>query len=303
MKDFYKERNQIEEEAIEFLKNGLYAEHPENCPQYVHFGISAGEKARRSADYKRDILHFKTLFNADEWRYRLTLWNMIVNYYVGNLKVCKKDFSKEEYAFIQAASKAVWMPSEANVNRPINTKRLILRAIEKHDQKIFAEHFKNDGDFTLFSGYKPTNKNIRQFTLTLRRNTYFSIERKTDRKLLGYIGLSIKKETSTGLLEYYLFKEDRKKGYCKEAVDALTKITLNGKLYEPVETVQLGVYKKKTIHLNAIRARISSLNIASQKTVESCGFVHEATIHKTVNKGTADWTDEEIYYLTSAMIK
>lgn len=303
MKNFYKARERLEEEAIGFLKSGLYSEHPENCPQYVHFGISAVEKAKNSEHYQRDILHFKTLFNADEGRYRLTLWNMIVNYYSENLKVCKKDFSEEEYAFISAASEAVWMSYEANINKPINTERLILRAIEKRDRRILAEHFKNDGDFTFFTGSKPTNKNIREFTLHLRRNTYFAIERKSDGKLLGYIGLSVKKETSTGLLEYYLFKEDRKKGYCKEAVEVLTKITLRGKLYEPVETIQLGVFRKKAIHLNAIRARISSFNIASRKTVESCNFAHEATFHQTMNRGTAAWTDEEIYYLTSAMIK
>ena len=39
MKDFDKERNQIDEEAVEFLRKGLFAEHPDKCPCYVHFAI------------------------------------------------------------------------------------------------------------------------------------------------------------------------------------------------------------------------------------------------------------------------
>ncbi len=302
MKNFYKAREQIDGEAIEYLREGLYADHPDDCPRYVHFGISAYDKKYRPKEYQEGILCFKALFQAGD-RSRLALWNMILNYYSPKTQFCKGDFPKEEYTFITEALKAVWMPSEANVNPPIETERLVLRPIEGKDQKIFAEHFKREGDFEFFTGQKPTNKNIREFTLSLRRSTYFAIEHKADRKLLGYIGLSIKKESSTGLLEYYLFREERRKGYCKEAVEALTQIVLHGKLYEPVETVQLGVYGRKAVRLNAIRARISSMNTASQKTVISCGFAHEATIHQTIYKGTVGWTDEEIYYLTSDMIK
>lgn len=304
MKDFYKAREQLEKEAIEFLRNGLYAEHPDDCPRYVHFGISAYDKKHWPEEYQKGILCFRTLFQTGEDRYLLALWNMIVNYETSESKFCKEDFTENEYTFIKAALKAVREPTEANVNPPIGTERLVLRAIEREDLKILADRFKNEGDFACFAGFKPTNKNIREFivSFSLRRYACFAIERRSDRKLLGYIGLSIKEKTATGLLEYYLFKEERRKGYCKEAVGALAKITLNGKLYEPRETVRLGVYGKKVIRLNAIRARISSANTASQRTVERCGFAHEATIHQTLNKGPAGWTDEEIYYLTSAMI-
>ncbi len=302
MKSFDQIREQLDEAAIEFLRNGLYADCPNDCPRYVHFAMTTYEKKRWAQEYQKGISCFKALFRANDDRYRLVLWNMIVNYYFSKSNFCKGDFSKEEYTFIQMARKVVGEPSEANVNPPIRTKRLVLRAIEGNDQKIFADHFKNEGDFAAFTGREPTRKTIQEFVFCLRRPTYFAIERRSDRKLLGYIGLSIRKETSTGLIEYYLFKDERQKGYCKEAVEALTKITLRGKLYEPVETVQRGIYRKKTIHLNAIRARISSCNPASCKTVERCGFVHEATIHSAVKQGSA-WTDEEIYYLTYAMIQ
>ncbi len=301
MQRFERAREQLDGEAIDFLRNGLYAGRPDDCPCYVHFGISAYDKKYRPKEYQEGIACFKALFQAGG-RYRLALWNMILNYYPPKTKFRKGDFSREEYAFLAETLKAVDMTGEANVNPPIETERLVLRAIEGNDQTILADHFKSEGDFEFFTGRKPTNKNIREVALSLRKSVYFTIERKADRKILGYIGLSIKEASATGLLEYYLFKEERRKGYCKEAVGALTETALRGKIYEPVETVQLGVYKRKVIHLNAIRARISSVNIASQKTVESCGFVHEATIHQTLYKGKG-WTDEEIYYLTYPMIK
>lgn len=303
MKDFYFARERIEKEAIEFLREGLFAACSENCPRYIHFGISSREKRNFPQEYQQGLSCFKALFQAGETGYRLALWNMIVNYYAPDTKFCKRDFSEEEYAFLREALRAVREPEEANVNPPIQTERLVLRAIEREDEKILVDHFKKDGDFELFGGHRPTNKKIWEFTLLLRRKMCFAIERKADNKLLGYLGLSIKKQTATGLLEYYIFKEERGKGYCKEAVEALARIALKGRLYEPVERVQIGVYGKKAIHLNAVRARISSANLASQRTVESCGFVHEATVHQTMCNADMGWTDEKIYYLTSAMLK
>ena len=71
MKYIYKKRNQIEQEAIEFLKNGLFAEHPDDCPNTVHFAITAQYKAQRPNEYEEEVRCFKALFhtekNATEW--------------------------------------------------------------------------------------------------------------------------------------------------------------------------------------------------------------------------------------------
>ena len=127
MKDFYRERDQIEKEAIEFLKEGLFADRPDDCPKYVHFAIAAHDKAQWQREYQKGVLCFKTLFHTEEERYRMALWNMVVNYYAPMSKFCRKDFSKEEYAFIKSAMKAITEPTEANINPPIETERLILR--------------------------------------------------------------------------------------------------------------------------------------------------------------------------------
>ena len=302
MKDFYKAREALDEEAVEYLKGTLFADRPDDCPSFIHFGIAVYDKNHWPNEYQKGLSCFKTLFHAGEERFRIVLRNMIATYYLPNTQICREDFSKEEAAFIHAALKADREPTRVNVNRPIGTERLLLRAVGEKDLKIFADHFKQDGDFAFFTGLPATKRNIAGFTLRLRSYTNFAIERKSDHKLLGYIGLSLKEQSATGLLEYYVFQEERRKGYCGEAVTALTDITLRGKLYAPVETVQIGVFGRKAIRLNAIRARIASLNTASQRTVAHCGFIHEATIHQILQRG-ATWTDEEIYYLTRAMIE
>lgn len=297
MKNIEKIRDQVNAEAIAFLRKGLYAENQDNCPDCLYVCITTYNKEKDLETYEEELKIFKALFNAGNVNYKIALWNRLILYYSESTKFYRKDFSRDEFAFIKAALKATGTPIyEANVNEPIVTDKLILRAIEKSDYKHFAYHYKNDGDFDIYCGLAPTNENVKRFA-ERRLSTLFAIEEKSSHALMGYVGLSIKPESSTGLLEYYIFKEHRKRGYCKEAVNALVNAAMTGNLYEPRETLRYYVYQKKVVKLNAIRARISVANTASLNTVKSCGFIYEATIHKTIHKQDFGWTDEEIYYI------
>lgn len=68
------------------------------------------------------------------------------------------------------------------------------------------------------------------------------------------------------------------------------------------KTVQACIYKRKVLKLNAVRARISIVNTASINTVESCGLICEAAIHKTIFIKDIGWTDEKVYYITKEML-
>lgn len=301
MKAIYKKRELIQEDAIAFLRNGLYTVNNGSCPDYLRVMITAQDKAQEQEIYEEDIAIFKELFNFGNANYKIALWNRLTLLYDESTKFCKEDFSRDEFAFIKAALKASSNQIEqANINEPIETDRLILRPIEKSDFKLFAQHYKHDGDFAMFTGHRPTSKMIKNYA-ERRSPALFTIEEKNTYTVIGYIGLSIKQQSATGLLEYYIFKEHRKQGYCKEVVKALVNVTMAGKLYEPQETVRDCVYKKKTIKLNAIRARIATVNTPSIKTVESCGFIYEATIHKTMHKEGIGWMDEDIYYITKEL--
>lgn len=159
MKTIEKLRDQINDEAIVFLRNGLYAENPDSCPPYLGVSITALDKKKDSAFYDDELKIFKVLFNATNERYKIILWNRLTLFYTEKTKFCKEDFSQEEFAFIKAALKAAGNPIyEANVNNPLETDRLLLRAIEKSDFKLFAQHYKHDGDFELFYGKRPQIK-------------------------------------------------------------------------------------------------------------------------------------------------
>lgn len=185
------------------------------------------------------------------------------------------------------------------INNNIETERLILRAVKPQEQDIIANHLKSDGDFRNFTGEKPTSKNIKWFSRRASWCVYFVIERKSDRKLLGYIGVPrVIQNLLTAWLEFYIFKEERQNGYAKEAVMALTERLFKRKLFRHDGAVIHPII----IKADGVRVWIPVYNRAAIKTVGSCGFVHEGTEHNVwrIGKDRFDW---ELYYLTSAMIK
>lgn len=301
-----KRKEKIENDALEFLKKNLFIDNPDDCPFSVFLFITKKDKKIRLENYENDIKIFKALFNSGIEDYKVILWNKLV--IDKNSEFYKKDFSRDEFEFLKSVLSAYIIASKnnfyyPNVNEPMKTDRLILRAINKNDKKLFAYHFKSDGNFAIFSGRAPTTKNIKDMAYR-ELPTLFTIEEQLTHKVIGYVGITIgfagitiHGTTSTGLIEYYIFKEFRKQGYCKEAIKYLVNKIFNQELYDPVETLRETIFEKKVIKVKTIRARISAINTASINTIKSCGFIHEATIHNTMYLEGIGWTDEEIYYL------
>ena len=296
MNSIYKKRNDLELQAENFLLNEIYTDNPKECP-VLYFRLTAQDRKTDFERYKNYLKAFKALFNAKDESFKIVLWNTI-RHTVKTNKPYKKDFTAEEYEFlVRALDAGDNHIKTTNVNKPIATARLILRPVERGDKKLFAYHFKNDGDFFIYSGYEPTAKWLKAFS-DRRGQVYFTIEEKKTKEVIGFIGIDPHEQPATGWIEYYIFKDYRKKGYCNEAVTALIDKALNGKLYLPsTETVWRYVYNRKVLKLNAIRAWISEMNIPSIKAIESCGFSYEATFHKTIFNKDTGWTDKRIYYL------
>ena len=293
-----KRRRKIEREAIAYLWKGGFYQDAEARPQSLSLSIGAKTKAAEPEEYQRDLLCFKALFHAGEKDYRDALWNMLASPYREKMRICKKDFSQDEFIFLSEALKAKTMPRArmANVNRPIKTARLILRAVERKDFKTFTSHFQNDGDFVLYTaGYKPTKFMIKLFA-EKQAPFYFVIEEKTENQIIGCIGLN-PKDSAMGALEYYIFKDERKKGFCKEALGALVEKALSGKLYCPIETIRCGVYRRRSAPFTTIEAKIISENTGSIKVIESCGFIHDTSVRG------ANGTMEEIYRISAETLQ
>lgn len=297
MNAIFEKQTQLEELAYEFVKTQVFADNPDECPLYC-FKLRLTAKFRESdfEQYKKDLNIFKAMFGANDMNLKKALWNSISRKNIS--EPYKKDFTEKEYEFLVRAIDARNNHIEiANVNKTIVTERLILRPVESGDKKLFAYHFKKDGDFFTYSGYEPTTKWIEKFS-DRRGQAYFTIEEKKTKEVIGFIGIDLQEQPATGWVDYYIFKEYRNRGYCREAITALVKKALNGKLYVPsIESELISVYIRKALKLNAIRAWVSELNTPSIKTLESCKFSHEATFHKTIYKKDIGWIDKHIYYL------
>lgn len=297
MGKFSKKREKLVQQAEDYLKNTLYVQNSDDCQPYFIVDVSAYNRKKNYEDYQKDLAMFKTLFNADNEDFKTVIWNDAVSFLYKE-KLCREDFTKDEYAFLQQAikaSKVDW--SDVDCNAPIVTDRLVLRTYAKKDVKLFKYHYKNDGDFVMYGGLYPSNANVND---SVKRfyPLYFTIEEKTSRNVVGYVGLLIRDDFNTALLEYYIFKEYRQNGYCKEAVSALTDMALDNRLYFPEETIRKGVYGRKIEKIQTVRARIATINEPSIRTILSCGFSLEATLHKTMHKYGMGWIDENVYYLS-----
>lgn len=295
--NLYREREKIEQKALDFINRELY-KNDDRSISVLSISLTKQDKEAYPDIYDNSISIFKALFNAGNKNYKIALWNEIAFMATRDDGFCEEDFSKEEYSFILSAQKARITDSyDENVNKPMLTNRLILRKISEEDCKILAYHYKNDGDFILFTGEKPTKRAILKYA-NRRWEMYFTMVSRETNKPVGYIGLYLIESESTAYIEYYVFKEYRRKGYCKEAINKIVDMTFKNKMYVPVETIWKYVYKRKAIKVNAIRVKVKIKNTGSIKTVESCGFIEEGILHKTLFETGSGWLDEKIYYIT-----
>ena len=177
------------------------------------------------------------------------------------------------------------------------TNRLILRPALKKDFQMCARHLKEEEDFFKCFGLKPTRENIKcvssAFAGACRLN--FAIEDKNTRSVVGFVSLRMYSPATAGL-EYYVFKEYRRNGYCKEAVSVLTEKALRGELFEVKETVLDAVWDKKPAKIDLIRAQIPGINEPALNAIRSCGFIHEGTLHRSIAAEKNQYINEEIFY-------
>lgn len=127
---------------------------------------------------------------------------------------------------------------------------------------------------------------------------YFTVENRETGEVIGNLGMKLHEKTPTAELEYYIFKEHRRNGYCREAVLALAEKAFRGELAVPEYTVRDDVYERKNVRIDVIRAMVPEINEPSLNTVRSCGFIHEGTLHRAFAAGNNYYVNEEVFYKT-----
>ncbi len=294
---FDDERRIQDKKAYTLLRKTLYADNPDECPDYLCVEIDDQSKCDYPKEYSVDLKIFKTLFASDDPDIRTALWNA-VNTCAGTDLTPSDDLSDEEYAFLKLRYEAkAGIRYNSNINPPIATERLVLRPICEDDQKLFSYHYMHDGDFYICAGEEPTAENIENSAERFG-NLYFTVENRKTGEVIGNLGMKLHEKTPTAELEYYIFKEHRRNGYCREAVLALAEKAFRGELAVPEYTVRDDVYERKNVRIDVIRAMVPEINEPSLNTVRSCGFIHEGTLHRAFAAGNNYYVNEEVFYKT-----
>lgn len=109
----------------------------------------------------------------------------------------------------------------------LETERLlILKSKNSRDLNTLKKHLKEDGDFSIFTGLSDEEQNISLFDLEESDVDYYSLYLKNTSIMIGYVGFS-KVDEQTIEIEFYIFRDERKKGFCKESCIKLIEYIFN----------------------------------------------------------------------------
>ena len=300
-----KERNLYINKAIEYFKSrGL--DTTQTNIYYVYLRIP------KERELKNEINKFKILFNSIDEELKIALWNMLE--LPDNIDILKQYFTDEEYRFINEFSlieskhySRLYDSFCININQAYESFniKLVPYVNDKKINNIFKEHLKNEGDF---EKYTLCSLNDIQLNMAsdLHCNLAFNIFLKRSNELIGVIYLSslstlpsyrFTDEETKAMFSYYIFKEYRGNGYCKEAISLLQNLAFNGELKVPVQTEKKYIYEIKPTNINMLCAITEVDNESSKSVLKSTLFEKSGTINK-YKKLNNRFVDIEYYELS-----
>ena len=161
----------------------------------------------------------------------------------------------------------------------MKNKRVILRIIKRKDYNKII--FLLDKDITKWINpipYPPKNKDLIDWLdfLSKANNKCFVIIEKNKANIIGMIWVeNITKQQ--GEIGFWIAQKFQGKGYMKRAGNLLIN------------------YAKEKIDLRKLKALTTNRNLASQKTLESLGFILKQKIKKDFKNRLGNWCDVLIY--------
>lgn len=218
------------------------------------------------------------LSKNDKGLYKET-WNFIGYRQLSqiNLKDLKPLCPTNVYKFLEdryAAYKKV--ETLEGYEKPVlQTDRIILRGIKKGEEKLFIDAYTNEGDFAKFAGCECNEDNIKLYVKNIVTGiTHLVIEDKASHKIVGYCGLCYVQSQAGHNIEYYIFKDQRRKGYAIEACRLLIDAAFNDKLFTYKEKEWGDILEKEIEHVDFIFGHVSGINEGSMSLLKSLGFTY-----------------------------
>ena len=163
----------------------------------------------------------------------------------------------------------------------LETQRLILRKPELADVDDYME-FVNSRFVNQYNAMSPVTREKAEHRFANPEENSIAIVKKETGKLIGmlYVGEdSLRYESNSKEISYFLRQEESRKGYMKEALSALIS------------------YLFETENLSCITARSFAPNIASQRLLESLGFQREGLLRRCVKGFEGIIFDDCLYSL------
>lgn len=162
------------------------------------------------------------------------------------------------------------------MEKRLMTERLVLLpGNDKRDNIPFLEMLRGDGDFRIFCGVEPSEKNILAFENYFEKEGccfYAIFSKEYPNKLIGYVGISRRGEERVEA-EFYVSRAYRNQGYCAEALHKLCEEAFCGNLMWRNETGE-----EVRVDIDNLCATTISSNVAAVKVLEKCGFTRNSEI-------------------------
>lgn len=145
----------------------------------------------------------------------------------------------------------------------ITTERLnIIPSDEERDLQLYLDDLMKKDEFLFQFGMPYSKELFEMIDFHSAPVIYYTIFLRETGAMIGYIGLTVSEHnTECGDLEFYIFKDYRRCGYCSEAVKAFSNAFFSG---------ELSGTKGKTV-----TAETLSENDAVKRMLEGLGFKRE----------------------------
>lgn len=145
----------------------------------------------------------------------------------------------------------------------IVTDRLILRqSRDDRDLENYLSHLKEADEFYFQYGEEYSDELYKMIDFHSSGVIYYSVFLKEQDTMVGYVGVLPYRDSNSGEIEFYIFKEHRRNHYASEALTALVEWYMSAELNQQST--------RKVI------AETMSKNEISCKLLESIGFAKEA---------------------------
>lgn len=155
-----------------------------------------------------------------------------------------------------------------NASSEFETERLIIRPNNREDAEFLSSYIaNNDEENSIF--YLSVSRYMS------KKLILFSVIDKKTNKVIGNIGLYPgynQTEINTYELQYYIIKEERRKGYSKEAMTALLEQIKKDKIIKQSDYNYINKYEQKHIKIEFLKISCNPSNEASKKLATSLGF-------------------------------